>query len=127
MIAVDSSALIAILKGESMAEACARALSAETEMIISAVTLTEALMVSRSRSVEGELIELLSRLPIEIVPVDEEAPWRINEIHRRWGKGRHPAQLNIVDCFSYDAARQFNCPLLFIGNDFSHTDIVSAL
>ncbi len=84
-------------------------------------------MVSRSRQVEAELIDLVSQLPFEIVPADIDAPWRINEIHRRWGKGRHPAHLNIVDCFSYDVARQFGCPLLYIGDDFGKTDIASAL
>jgi len=96
-------------------------------MAMSAVALTEALMVSRGREVEAEMIDLLSDLPLKIVPVDEETPWRINEIHRRWGKGLHRARLNIMDCFSYDVARQFNCPLLYIGNDFSQTDIPSAL
>lgn len=84
-------------------------------------------MVSRGRHVEAELIELLSDLPFEVVPVDNETPWRINEIHRRWGKGHHPAHLNICDCFSYDVAKQFGCPLLYVGNDFSQTDIPSAL
>lgn len=127
MIAVDSSALIAILRGEPTAERCSRALGSEPVVAISAVTLAESLMVARGREVEAELVELLSRLPLRIVAVDEEAPWRINEIHRRWGKGYHPARLNIVDCFSYDVAAEHQCPLLFVGDDFARTDIVSAL
>lgn len=46
---------------------------------------------------------------------------------RRFGKGRHRAHLNYGDCFSYAAAKHFDCPLLFIGNDFSQTDIRSAI
>ena len=84
-------------------------------------------MVARGKEVEVELIELLGRLPIEIISIDAETPWRVSEIHRRWGKGNHPARLNFVDCFSYDVARQNDCPLLYIGNDFSQTDIRSAL
>jgi ribonuclease VapC len=127
LIAIDSSALIAILKGEPSASACALALGSDSQLVISAVTLAESLFVSRTNKVETELVALVARLPLEIVPVDADAPWRVNEIHRRWGKGNHPARLNFVDCFSYDVARQFGCPLLFIGNDFSQTDIVSAL
>lgn len=110
-----------------MADDCARVLGSEMQITISAATLAEALIVARGRGLEAEMIELLARLPLEIVPVDEEAPWRINETHRRWGKGNHPAQLNIIDCFSYDVARAFDCPLLFVGNDFARTDIVSVL
>lgn len=62
-----------------------------------------------------------------IVPVDEATSYRAGEIYTRWGKGLHPAALNYCDCFSYDVAKQLDCPLLYIGNDFSQTDIVSAL
>ena len=127
MIAVDSSALIAILKGEAMAGACARVLGSGAQLLISAATLAEALIVARNRGVEAELIELVSRLPLEIVPVDAEAPWRISETQRRWGTGNHPARLNIIDCFSYDVAYEYACPLLYIGNDFGQTDIRSAI
>lgn len=91
------------------------------------MTLAEALLVSRGRGVESRLIALFEQLPFEVVPIDAESPWRTNEIHRKWGKGNNPARLNMVDCFSYDVARQHGCPLLFVGNDFSQTDLASAL
>ena len=118
---------MAILLGEPMSAACADALGSDDELLISAVTLVEALMVCRSREVEPDLIDLLQALPFEIVPVDGEASWRINEILRKWGKGNHPARLNIIDCFSYDVAKERPCPLLYIGNDFAQTDIASAI
>lgn len=84
-------------------------------------------MVARTANVAEELEELLAAFPIDVAPVDGEAPWRIQAIHLRYGKGNHPARLNIVDCFSYDLAHQLDCPLLYIGNDFGQTDIGSAL
>ncbi len=49
------------------------------------------------------------------------------EAHRRWGRGRHPAGLNYGDCFTYELAARMNCPLLYVGDDFSKTDLASAL
>ena len=51
----------------------------------------------------------------------------VAEANARWGKSMHPAGLNFGDCFAYAAAKEFDCPLLFIGNDFSRTDILSAI
>ena len=127
MIAVDSSALIAILLDEPTAEACAEALAGDDDLIISAATLTESFIVARARGIAEQLQQLIAGLGVNVVPVAADAPWRIEEIHQRWGKGNHPARLNIIDCFSYDVARQFDCPLLFVGNDFSQTDIAAAI
>ncbi len=127
MIAVDTSALIAILLEEPPGADCRKALVRDTEPLMSAVTLVEVRMVARKREVLDELEDLLARLPIGVVAVDEAAALRVAAIQIRWGKGNHHAQLNICDCFSYDVARRFDCPLLFIGNDFSQTDITSAL
>jgi ribonuclease VapC len=52
---------------------------------------------------------------------------RISAIYATWGRGRHPAALNFGDCFSYDTAKTHACPLLFVGEDFSKTDLESAL
>ncbi len=94
---------------------------------MSAITLTEAIIVSRKREVEGELLDLVSAIRPDIVPVDMETALRVGEVQRRWGKANHPAKLNICDCFAYDVARQLDCPLLFIGDDFSQTDIARVL
>jgi len=59
--------------------------------------------------------------------VTEETAERAAAAYARWGKGNHPAGLNFGDCFAYALAEQMNCPLLFVGDDFSKTDIVPAL
>ena len=51
----------------------------------------------------------------------------VAEANAMWGKCIHPAGLNFGDCFAYATAKEFGCPLLYIGNDFSRTDVVSAI
>lgn len=69
----------------------------------------------------------LDFLRCEVVEVSAEMAVRVSHIYQLWGKGRHPARLNFGDCFAYDTARIHNCPLLFVGEDFRRTDIVSVL
>lgn len=123
MIAVDTSALLAILFGEADGPACQEALVAEPDLIISASTLAEAYVVARGRGVLVHLADLLDAIPMAVIPVDGDTAARVSAIYGRWGKGLHPARLNILDCFSYDVASQHSCPLLFVGNDFRQTDI----
>lgn len=70
---------------------------------------------------------LINELDLRIIPVEEATALRIADIYARYGKKNHQAKLNFGDCFAYDVAKQNNCPLLFVGNDFAQTDIVSAL
>ena len=79
------------------------------------------------RGVAAEMQELADQLGFEIVPVSAVTARRIGHVYRAWGKGRHPAGLNFGDCFSYDTAKTYACPLLFVGEDFSKTDLESAL
>jgi ribonuclease VapC len=67
--------------------------------------------------------QLIDGLGFDVVPVTESAAHRISEAYARWGKGLHPAGLNFGDCFSYQLAMEHDCPLLFVGNDFSKTDV----
>ena len=127
MIAVDTSALIAILIEEEAGSVCLDALARDTEPIMSAVSLVECRMVARKHGVLEDLSDLLARIPIEMIGADRDTADRVAAIQIKWGKGNHRAHLNILDCFSYDVAKQFGCPLLFIGNDFSQTDIPTAL
>lgn len=119
--------MVAILLNEALAAACREALSEDVNPLISAATLTELLIVGRSRNVLRRLDDLLTAVPLTVVAVDADTAARVTSIYSRWGKGYHPARLNLVDCFSYDVASQFNCPLLYVGSDFSQTDISSAL
>jgi ribonuclease VapC len=127
MIAVDTSALLATLLEEPEGPSCIRALEAEPELLISAGTLAEALIVANRRGIGEGIRKLLSGLPFQIAPVTPAEARRVADAYRRWGKGFHEAKLNFGDCFAYALAKERNCPLLYVGNDFSQTDIVSAL
>ena len=126
MIAVDTSALMAILLGEPESDACIAALEAEDELVISAGTVAEALIVAFRRNVGEEMEGLLDGLGFEIVSVTEAAARRIAQVYAEWGKGVHRAALNFGDCFAYDTAKQHDCPLLYVGDDFARTDVQRA-
>lgn len=127
MIVVDTSALMAIVLREPAAQACLAALTAETQVFIAAPTLTEALIVAGRRGVGQQVDGLVSRLNMNVVALDEAAAGRAGDAHARWGKGVHPAKLNFGDTFSYELAQRLACPLLYVGDDFSRTDVRSAL
>jgi ribonuclease VapC len=126
MIAVDTSALMAIVLDEKEADACIAALEAEDTILISAGTVAEALIVSAQRNVGVEVAGLIDGLGFEIVNVTLGSAQRIAEAYARWGKGVHRAALNFGDCFAYELAKENSCRLLYVGNDFSKTDIDSA-
>jgi ribonuclease VapC len=119
MIAVDTSALMAIVLGEPNADACIRVLEAETEVLISAATVAEALIVASRRNVDSEMARLIDGLGLEIITVTPASARRIAKAYERWGRGLHPAGLNFGDCFSYEVAMEDSCRLLFAGDDFS--------
>jgi ribonuclease VapC len=127
VIAVDTSALMAIALGETDADACMRVLETETEVMISAGTVAEALIVAARRNVGEEMTRLIDGLGFEIVSVTSASARRIAAAYARWGRGAHPAGLNFGDCFSYEVAREHSCPSLYVGDDFSKTDLASAL
>jgi ribonuclease VapC len=127
VIAVDTSALMAIMLDEPQADACTAALSTDERILLSAGTLAEALIVSARRDVSAELSRLIDGLDLEVVPVTPASAQRIARIYVRWGKGGHPAALNFGDCFAYEVAEANKCPLLYVGENFSKTDIESVL
>jgi ribonuclease VapC len=127
VIVVDTSALMAILKGELESEACIDVLANETRVLISAGTVAEALIVSSARHIGDEMTELLGRFGCETISVTGASARKVAEAHARWGKSRHPAGLNFGDCFAYALAEEESCPLLFVGRDFAATDVSSAL
>jgi ribonuclease VapC len=126
VIALDSSALIEVVAQQPSADQCARILS-RAELVISAATLTEALIVASRKRVLPELEDLLAALDLTVEPVDAEFAERAADAYRRWGKGFHRADLNYGDSFSYALAEMYGCPLLYVGSDFVQTDIRSAL
>jgi ribonuclease VapC len=127
VIAVDTSALVAIVLKEPRADACLAALEAEDEVLISAGTLAEMLIVSSRRNVGTEMARLIDRLAPDVVPVTPAAARRIGEAYTRWGRGMHPAALNFGDCFAYAIAQEHACRLLYVGDDFAKTDIEAVL
>jgi ribonuclease VapC len=127
MIAVDTSALMAIVLGEPEADACIRVLETETEVTISAGTVAEALIVAARRNVGDEVTRMIDGLGFEIAAVTPASARRIAAAYARWGRGAHPAGLNFGDCFAYEVAKEHSCPLLYVGDDFSKTDLASAL
>ena len=127
MIAVDTSALMAIVLNEPAAEACIAALEVEQDILISAGTVAEALIVAARRNVGAEVESILDGIGFEVVAVTPAAARRIAQAYERWGKGNNPAALNFGDCFAYEVAKEHACRLLYIGDDFSKTDIESVL
>jgi ribonuclease VapC len=123
LIAVDTSALMAIVLGEPGSGALMDTLAAEDDVVMSAATLAETLIVADRRSVGEAMAGLIDGVAFDIVPVTAPVARRVAAIYARWGKGLHPAGLNFCDCFAYDAARVSHCPLLFVGEDFARTDV----
>jgi len=126
MIAVDASALMAIVLDEAEAERCSKVLEAEKSVLISAVTVAEALIVAQRRNVGEEMSRLIDGLGFDVLNVTPASARRVAETYARWGKGAHPAGLNFGDCFAYEAAKEHSCPLLYVGDDFSRTDVAAA-
>jgi ribonuclease VapC len=127
MMAVDTSALMAIVLHEAEADKCKAALEEEPELLISAGTVAEALIVAGRRNVGEEVARIIEGLGFEIVSVTPASARRIAAAYARWGRGAHPAGLNFGDCFSYEVAKEHSCPLLYVGEDFAKTDLQSAL
>jgi ribonuclease VapC len=127
MIAIDTSALMAIVLNEPEADACAALLEAEDRLLISAGTVAEALIVASRRNVGEEVDQLINGLGVEVVSVTPASARRIAKAYEQWGKGIHPAALNFGDCFAYEVAKEHGCRLLYVGDDFARTDIDGAL
>jgi ribonuclease VapC len=130
-VIIDSSALIAILRNEPEAREFAVAVEGAAARRLSAANYVETAAIidgSRDPVASRRLDELLKVATIVIEPVTAAQAQIAREAYRDFGKGSgHPAQLNFGDCFAYALAKAIGEPLLFKGNDFSRTDIVSAL
>jgi ribonuclease VapC len=127
---IDSSAVLAILLVEPERDRFRQAISADPVRLISSVNALEASMVIESRKGKAggrELDLLFYRSGVEVVPSTAEHVEVAREAWRRFGKGNHPARLNIGDCFAYALSQVSGEPLLFKGDDFSRTDVRSAL
>jgi ribonuclease VapC len=128
---VDSSAIIAILKQESDWRAISKALdTAEISRISAASYFESAIIVDSWKNpiLSAQLDELIERFNIVIEPVTEEQARIARQAYRDYGRGSgYRADLNFGDCFSYALARAKREPILFKGDDFVHTDLLSAV
>lgn len=126
---IDSSALLAILFGEpGYLDLVDRILRADV-VRAGAPTLAEAGIVLAARgktSLKRELAALLRELEIATVPFTEDHYTLAVQAYERYGRGRHKANLNFGDCLSYAVAALAADSLLYVGDDFAHTDIGAA-
>lgn len=130
---IDSSAIVAILRSEPTAPDCLLIMEQAHSIRMSAASLLEVSIVLESQLPYIALDDLdmfLASFEVEIAAVTESQARIARIAHRRFGRGTHndsKAKLNFGDCFTYALARENNEPLLFVGDDFSHTDITPAL
>jgi ribonuclease VapC len=130
-VIVDSSALLAIVLDESQGAACLRALIESPANRMSAATFLEAaIVVDRLPDPDdrAKFDRLIDRLNIVVEPLTAPQATIARAAYSRFGKGSgHPARLNFGDCFASALAKAYDEPLLFVGQDFVHTDIRRAL
>jgi ribonuclease VapC len=130
MIAVDSSALLAVMLREPDGVRYRDALLAangDAATSVAQVLEVSIKLLNRFGEVgEAKLPDLLAALNVAIADIDAEQLHEARRAYRQFGKGRHPAGLNYGDCFAYALSKTNNWPLLFKGDDFSKTDVEPA-
>jgi ribonuclease VapC len=130
-IFVDASAMIAMMAGESDADALADRLEAERPRLCSAVSVWETVAglcrayVFSVPQARGAVQSFIGLNDLEWVVIGERELDLAAQAYAEFGKGRHPAALNMGDCFAYACARANRASLLFKGNDFAKTDIAA--
>ena len=123
---IDTSAIVAILQNEPEQDAFIEAIESADICLVSAASFIEASIVILTRyGMDGihDLDLFMAKAGIEISSVDSDQANIARRAFRDFGRGRHPAELNFGDCFSYALAKSLDLPLLFKGSDFSKTDI----
>lgn len=125
---IDSSALMAILEAEPMAERLLRAATVAPCRISAATQVEAGIVADRRSAAHGERLDrLMSVLEIQVVPVTARQSELARLAHRRFGRGSGSrARLNFGDCFAYALAVESGEPLLFVGDDFALTDVAAA-
>ncbi|MCJ2050976.1 type II toxin-antitoxin system VapC family toxin [Methylobacterium sp. J-070] len=130
---VDASAIVAILVGEPGHTLLVDRLRDAPVRLTSGLAVYEAVLaIARIQKVEPDIAQavvdsFLDAAGLTLVPITGAEGRRATAAHARFGKGRHPARLNLGDCFAYACAQAHGVPLLSVGDDFPQTDIRSAL
>ena len=125
-LVIDTSAIIAIVLGEDDSHALAELLAASNDPAMSAVSLVEATIVAEARlgpSGASLVQRVVREAQIAIIDVTGETALDAIDGWRTFGKGRHPAALNLGDCFTYALALRRDAAVLCTGRDFSQTDL----
>jgi len=125
---IDTSAILAVLLGEPDAEDLSRVIAQDSKRLVSALSALEAAIVIHTRKGPAGTRELdlfLHSARATVVSLDADQVLLARTAYEKYGKGRHPAALNLGDCCSYALSRSSGEPLLFKGNDFSKTDILT--
>jgi len=125
-LVVDTSALLATLFAESERDAVLVSLAEADTVLLSSCCHLEASIVAASRlgpEGQAELEHLLDVFSVEETSFTPDQAALAVDAWQRFGKGRHPAGLNIIDCCSYALAIQAGAPLLAVGDDFAKTDL----
>jgi ribonuclease VapC len=123
---MDTSALLAIFLAEPERQQFLEAITQAGARYVSAANVLETGIVLEARRGEAagrEFDLFLHQAKLDVVPVDSDQIEIARVAWRKYGKGRHPAGLNFGDCFAYALAKVLDLPILFKGDDFTHTDL----
>jgi ribonuclease VapC len=127
---LDTSAILAIIFNEEEADLFSSKITAAESRFVSAATLLETAIVLRNRTLSRDdryIADFLAAVPVVVYPFDANQSVIARAAYLRFGRASgHPARLNFGDCFSYALAVHLGAPLLFKGNDFSHTEVAHA-
>ncbi|PSH71006.1 VapC toxin family PIN domain ribonuclease [Phyllobacterium brassicacearum] len=129
---IDASAMVSMMTGESDARSLATRMETSPRRVTCPAAVWEtAVSVARVlnlpiKEAAAAVQDFLALATIELVEIPPQAAFLALEAFDRYGKNRHPANLNFGDCFAYACARFYSMPLLYKGNDFLQTDIDAA-
>ena len=126
---IDTSAVLSILFAESDAPRFSHAIAQADDRLMSAASYLEAGIVVDAKlgvAAGRQFDRLVARADIKVEPVTREHADLARQAYLDFGKGNHGAGLNFGDCFAYALSKATGFPLLFKGDDFSQTDVVSA-
>ena len=129
MIFVDASALLAVIMGEADAAVLARRMQSASRRLCSAMSIWQTVSgLCRSYAIpapaaRAQVRRFLNVGQFEFVDIAERESEIALDAYARFGKGRHPAALNMGDCFAYACAKSNQAKLLYKGNDFTRTDL----
>jgi ribonuclease VapC len=127
MIVVDSSVLLSLVMAEEDAEYFIDRLDGQANVYIPSVVITEAGIIADQRRRGPDLDALLEHLHGTVVALDEVIARLARQAYLRYGRGsKSKARLNFGDCLVYATAKHLQVPLLFKGDEFKYTDIVTA-